>query len=137
MSEREMRGLPLAHNGGILRPMSALSSTLASARKSRKNLSLPTQLKLCKEYCIRNGYQVLERFKEEGESAKTANRTELQNLLRYCRTNKGKIHFLVVYNLTRFAREKFDHFALRAHFKSLGSHCDRQRNRSMTHPPES
>ena len=27
---------------------------------------------------------------------------------------------VVVYNLTRFAREKFDHFALRAHLKSLG-----------------
>jgi DNA invertase Pin-like site-specific DNA recombinase len=25
-----------------------------------------------------------------------------------------------VYNLTRFAREKYDHFALRAHLKSLG-----------------
>jgi hypothetical protein len=29
-------------------------------------------------------------------------------------------HFVVVYNLTRFAREKYDHFALRAHLKSLG-----------------
>ena len=27
---------------------------------------------------------------------------------------------MVVYNLTRFAREKYDHFALRAHLKSLG-----------------
>ena len=25
-----------------------------------------------------------------------------------------------MYNLTRFAREKYDHFALRAHLKSLG-----------------
>jgi DNA invertase Pin-like site-specific DNA recombinase len=36
------------------------------------------------------------------------------------RTHKGKIHFVVVYNLTRFAREKYDHFALRAFLKSLG-----------------
>lgn len=34
-------------------------------------------------------------------TAKTADRTELQNLLKYCRTNKGKVHFVVVYNLTR------------------------------------
>lgn len=60
------------------------------------------------------------RFKEEGESAKTTDRTELQKLLKYCRTNRGRIHFVVVYNLTRFAREKYDHFALRAHLKSLG-----------------
>jgi DNA invertase Pin-like site-specific DNA recombinase len=33
---------------------------------------------------------------------------------------KGKVQFVVVFNLTRFAREKYDHFALRAHLKSLG-----------------
>jgi DNA invertase Pin-like site-specific DNA recombinase len=91
-----------------------------STKEQTENLSLPTQLRSCEEYCQRQGYQVLERFKEEGESAKTADRTELQNLLKYCRTNKGKVHFVVVYNLTRFAREKYDHFALRAHLKSLG-----------------
>jgi hypothetical protein len=37
-----------------------------------------------------------------------------------CRTHKGKIYFVIVYNLTRFAREKYDHSALRAHLKSLG-----------------
>ena len=30
------------------------------------------------------------------------------------------MHFLVVFNLTRFARDKYDHFALRSHLKSLG-----------------
>ena len=34
--------------------------------------------------------------------------------------HKGKVHFVVVYNLTRFAREKYDHFALRAHLQSFG-----------------
>src|SRR5499433_2849073 len=56
----------------------------------------------------------------KAESAKTTDRGELQNLLKYCRTHKGKVHFVIVYNLTRFAREKYDHFALRAHLKSLG-----------------
>jgi len=32
-------------------------------------------------------------------------------MLAYCRSNKGKVHFLVVFNLTRFARDKYDHFA--------------------------
>ena len=63
---------------------------------------------------------MLARFREEGESAKTADRTELQKLLQFCRTNKGRVQFVVVFNLTRFAREKYDHFALRAHLKSLG-----------------
>jgi DNA invertase Pin-like site-specific DNA recombinase len=88
--------------------------------RQAENLSLATQLKSCEDYCVRQGFQVLARFKEEGESAKTANRTELQRLLQYCQANKGRVHFVVVFNLTRFAREKYDHFALRAHLKSLG-----------------
>ena len=95
-------------------------SVRVSTKEQTENLSLPTQLRMCEQYCRREGFEVLDRFKEEGESAKTTDRTELQKLLKYCRMHKGKVHFVVVYNLTRFAREKYDRFALRAHLKSLG-----------------
>ena len=114
--------LPASANGSKLRPMiGAVIYVRVSTKEQTENLSLPTQLRACEEYCRREGYEVVERFREEGESAKTADRTELQKLLNYCRTHKGKVHFVIVYNLTRFAREKFDHFALRALLKSLGS----------------
>ncbi len=113
--------LSLPPNGSKLRPMiGAVIYVRVSTKEQTENLSLPTQLRACEEYCRREGFEVLDRFKEEGESAKTTDRTELQKLLKYCRTHKGKVHFVVVYNLTRFAREKYDHFALRAHLKSLG-----------------
>jgi site-specific DNA recombinase len=83
------------------------------------NLSLPTLLKACEEYCERQGFHVLRRFREEGESAKTADRTELQKLPAVLPYEQGRVQF-VVYNLTRFAPEKYDRFALRAHLKSLG-----------------
>jgi site-specific DNA recombinase len=91
-----------------------------STKEQTENLRLPTQLKACEEYCQRLGFNVLARFREEGESAKTTDRTELQKLLQFCRKNMGTVQFVVVFNLTRFAREKYDHFALRAHLKSLG-----------------
>jgi site-specific DNA recombinase len=113
--------LPHSENGAKLRPMiGAVIYVRVSTKEQTENLSLPTQLRACEEYCRREGFEVLQRFKEEGESAKTTDRTELQQLLKYCRTQKGKVHFVVVYNLTRFAREKYHHFALRAHLKSLG-----------------
>jgi site-specific DNA recombinase len=113
--------LHASENGSNLRPMiGAVIYVRVSTKEQTENLSLPTQIRACEEYCRREGYEVLERFKEEGESAKTTDRTELQNLLKYCRTHKGKVHFVIVYNLTRFAREKYDHFALRAFLKSLG-----------------
>jgi site-specific DNA recombinase len=91
-----------------------------STKEQTENLSLPTQLRACEEYCCREGLAVLARFKEEGESAKTADRTELRHMLEFCRTRKGSVHFVVVFNLTRFARDKYDHFALRSHLQSLG-----------------
>ncbi len=108
-------------NGAKLRTMiGAVIYVRVSDPRQAENLSLATQLRACEEYCERQGFAVLERFREQGESAKTADRTELQKLLQFCRVNKGKVHFVVVFNLTRFAREKYDHFALRAHLKSLG-----------------
>jgi site-specific DNA recombinase len=91
-----------------------------STKEQTENLSLPTQLRACEEYCRRQGYEIVERFHEEGESAKSIDRSQLQNLLTFCRLNKGRVHFVVVFNLTRFARDKYDHFALRSHLQSLG-----------------
>lgn len=100
-----------------------------STKEQTENLSLPTQMKACEEYCARHGFTVVERFIEQGESAKSADRTELQKLLTLCRKRKEQIAFVVVHNLTRFAREKHDHFALRALLHGLGISL-----RSVTEP---
>src|SRR5438094_10404703 len=110
------------HGGSMLPDMvGAVIYVRVSTKEQTENLSLPTQLKACAEYCERQGFKVLARFREEGESAKTADRTELQKLLQFCRKNKGTVQFVVVFNLSRFAREKYDHFVLRAHLKSVGN----------------
>ena len=49
-----------------------------STKEQTEDLSLPTQLRACEEYCRREGFEIVQRFKEEGESAKTADRTELR-----------------------------------------------------------
>ena len=115
------RSLPEPANGSTLPTMvGAVIYVRVSTKEQTENLSLPTQLRACEEYCRRQGYEVLERFHEEGESAKTTDRSQLQNLLTFCRLNKGRVHFVVVFNLTRFARDKYDHFALRSLLQSLG-----------------
>ena len=115
------RVLLVPENGSKLPPMvGAVIYVRVSTKEQTENLSLPTQLCACEEYCRRQGYEVLERFHEEGESAKTTDRSQLQSLLTYCRLNKGRVHFVVVFNLTRFARDKYDHFALRSHLQSFG-----------------
>ncbi len=99
--------------------MRAVIYCRVSTKDQVQNLSLPTQEKACIEYCARHGYDVDKVFVEEGESAKTANRTELKKLLSYCRQNRGRIHAVIVYSLSRFAREKYDHHVLRAQLATL------------------
>src|SRR5215469_4771725 len=100
--------------------MRAVIYCRVSTKDQVRNLSLPTQQRACTEYCQRNGYEVDRVFVEEGESAKTADRTELKNLLAYCRQYKGRIQAIVVYALSRFARECYGHHVLRAQLASLG-----------------
>src|SRR3990172_12893201 len=96
--------LPASANGSKLRQMvGAVTYIRVSTKEQTENLSRATQLKACEEYCERQGFEVLARFREEGESAKTVDRTELQKLLHYCRRHKGQVQFVVVFNLTRFA----------------------------------
>lgn len=71
--------LPASTIGSNLPPMvGAVIYVRVSTKEQTENLSLPTQLRACEEYCRRQGYEVLERFHEEGESAKTTDRSQLQ-----------------------------------------------------------
>src|SRR3954468_20797645 len=78
------------HGGSMLADMvGAVIYVRVSTKEQTENLSLTTQLKGCEDYCERLAFHILARFREEGESAKTSDRTELQKLLQFCRTNKG------------------------------------------------
>jgi site-specific DNA recombinase len=37
----------------------------------------------------------------------------------YCRQNKGRLHAVIVYAVSRFARDKYDHCVLRATLTNL------------------
>lgn len=100
--------------------MRAVIYCRVSSQEQVKNLSLETQTEACLQYCRSQGMEVAEIFVERGESARTADRTELQKMLAYCRKRQGHIQFLVVYMLDRFARNQYDHHALKAYLMKLG-----------------
>ncbi len=100
--------------------MRAVIYCRVSTKEQVSNLSLPTQLRACHEYCDREGFEVAECFEDAGESAKTTDRKAFQRLLDYCRVNKGRVQYVVVYNLTRFSRNAYDHAVIRALLRRLG-----------------
>ncbi len=100
----------------------ALIYTRVSTSEQVENLSLDTQERECRAYCEREGLEVDHVFREEGESAKTANRTQLQELLAYCaaEAKRRDISVLVVYRVDRLARAVHDHTAIRAALYARG-----------------
>jgi site-specific DNA recombinase len=82
--------------------------------------SLNTQEKHCREYALKNGYEVAEVFVEQGESAKTSMRTELQRMLLYCSDKKNKVNAVISYKIDRLSRNTDDYSQLRILLKRYG-----------------
>lgn len=72
------------------------------------NFSIPTQLKECRKYLSDNKIVEVGTFIEQGESAKSADRTQFQNLLTFLKNNKNKVDYLVCYKFDRFSRNTLD-----------------------------
>ncbi len=102
-----------------------------STEEQVSNLSLDVQVRVCEEYCARQGWAVNRVYREEGESARTADRTELQNLLKDLRQRPGLVEFVVVYDTSRFARDVYVHASLKQLLMKSGT-----RLRAATQPLE-
>ncbi len=75
--------------------------------------SLSTQEKICKEWARKNNYEIVEQFIEQGESAKTVNRTELKKLFTYCANKKNHVEAVIIYKLDRISRNTDDYSQIR------------------------
>lgn len=82
--------------------------------------SLDAQERICRDYAKRHGYNIVEVFREEGESAKTIDRTQLKRLLDFISKKPGRIKAILVYKLDRLARSMVDFTGLVALFSKLG-----------------
>ncbi len=82
--------------------------------------SLVTQEKICREYAIKNGFEIERVFKEQGESAKNINRTELWKMMDYCSLKKNGIIAVIAYKVDRIARNIDDYRHIRIRLKTHG-----------------
>ena len=82
--------------------------------------SLVSQERICREYAIKEGYEIAEVFIEKGESAKTADRVELKRMLAFCRAKKGNAHAVIAYKVDRISRNIADYSEMRVSLKRYG-----------------
>lgn len=85
-----------------------------SSKEQIAGTSLESQESACRDYAKAKNINVLRVFVEQGESAKFADRTQLVELIDFCRANKGDVQVLIVWKVDRFARNVGDHFSVKA-----------------------
>ncbi len=101
-----------------------MSNAIIYTRVSTKNqaeegYSLAGQEKDCKIFAEMNNYSVSKVFVEKGESAKTQDRTELQNLMKFCVANKKNIDAIIIWKIDRLTRDVKDFYNLQDFFAKL------------------
>src|SRR3989344_7444459 len=98
----------------------ALIATRFSDPKQIGGTSTEVQLKTCKNYCNREGLKVISYYKVEAESAKSSNIARITDLIDFCRKYEGKVQYLVVYKVDRFARDVTQHYYLKSKLLNMG-----------------
>ena len=71
--------------------------------KQTETHNLPTQTRKVEDRCKRDGLTVLKKF-VDAESARTDERTQFQEMLKYCRTHRGKVTHVVFADLSRLTK---------------------------------
>lgn len=79
---------------------------------NQQETSIEGQLKVCHEFCVRNNYTVIHEYIDRAISGRTDNRP---NFLQMIQDSASKnFSFIVVYQLDRFSRNRYDS----AHYKN-------------------
>lgn len=94
--------------------------TRVSSDQQVSNTSLDEQERIGREYCESRDYDVVRVFREEGESAKYLDRTELLNAIEYCANKSNKIDIFLVYKMDRFSRNLENHLHIKKILRGYG-----------------
>ena len=71
-------------------------------------LNLSNQEQRCRDFCKQNGLAVVQLFTDPGLSGRSATRPEFQKMLAFCKAHRRDVAYVVVQDLSRFARNTKD-----------------------------
>ena len=116
---------PFTAMAAQLTPKRAVSYIRVSTREqaqrggSEEGCSLPAQREANKRKAQSMGALVVKEFADRGESARSANRPELQKMLAYLKEDGG-IDYVIVHKLDRLARNRADDVEINRAFEQAG-----------------
>jgi len=79
---------------------------VSSDEQADRGLSIPTQVKICRDFIERQGWSCVKEYIDEGISGLKSNRPSFLEML--SDAQGGKFDAIVVYSLSRFSRDRFD-----------------------------
>ena len=84
---------------------------VSSEMQAEKGLSIPSQLELTRNFANEQGIEVIREFVDEAESATTDQRPQFQEMIAECKKEGCDVDCIIVWKLSRFARNRFDSMA--------------------------
>ena len=87
---------------------------VSTAEQAEHGFSLGNQREACLKHAMANGIEIVGEFHDDGASAKTADRDGLQEMLKFCSTNTGKVDCIIVNKIDRLSRDVNDYTNIRA-----------------------
>jgi DNA invertase Pin-like site-specific DNA recombinase len=77
---------------------------VSTKEQAQDPLNLPNQEKTCITSCDRNGHTIVRTFTDPGESGRSADRPEFQKMVAFCKAHRREVQYVIVQDLSRFAR---------------------------------
>jgi len=93
---------------------------VSTERQAEKDLSLSSQLKICRKYAADHGYEVTRVFQDAGKSARTDDRPAFLEMIDYCMIHPDDVDAVIVYDTSRFARNREDAIVYKSMLKKKG-----------------
>ena len=97
-----------------------LYTRVSTADQAKDNNSLPVQEQRLRDYCKQNGLHLVRVFVDAGESARTTDRPQFQEMLAFCKQNRKRVSHLVICDLSRFSRDVADTATTVARLEKIG-----------------
>lgn len=100
--------------------LNAIIYCRVSTKEQLEGYSLKYQEEECRHFADKYNMKVIGCFVDRGESAKTAERTELKNLLKFITLHKKDVNYIIVHKIDRLSRNVNDTSSLCVLFSKLG-----------------
>ena len=93
---------------------------VSTKEQAEGGYSIPAQKEACVKYIKDKGWNLIDEYADRGESARSARRPQLQEMLFRIKKQKD-VHAVVVHKIDRLARNMPDHVAIKAVISKYGA----------------